>query len=78
MCACKKTDEREYPTNSTVTGREGHESRGEMCHPHYRENPVSSLGEHGVFYIHYICFCIWFVLTMVSVAQTWNGKFISE
>jgi hypothetical protein len=48
MCACKETDVRESPNDSTLAGREGHGSRGEMFHPHYRGNPVSSLPERGV------------------------------
>jgi hypothetical protein len=31
-----------------------------------------------IFYIQYIYLCTWYVLTMVFIAQTWNGKFISE
>jgi hypothetical protein len=39
---------RESPNDGTLAGGEGHGSRGETFHPHYRENPVSSLAEHGV------------------------------
>jgi hypothetical protein len=46
MCACKETDVRESPNNSTLTGREGQGSRQEMFHPIYRESPVSSVAEH--------------------------------
>jgi hypothetical protein len=49
MCAYKEIDLRESPNDSTVSGGEGHGSRGETFHPHYRENPVSSLAERGVF-----------------------------
>jgi hypothetical protein len=45
----KETDLRESPNDRTLTGSEGHDSCGEMFHPHYRENPVSSLPEHGVY-----------------------------
>jgi hypothetical protein len=48
MCACKETDMRESLNDSTLTGGEGHGSRGKMCHLHYRENPVSSLAERRV------------------------------
>jgi hypothetical protein len=48
MCACEETDVRESPNNSTLADGEGHGSRGETFHPHYRENPVSSLAERGV------------------------------
>jgi hypothetical protein len=50
MCACKKTDMRESPNDSTLAGGEGHGSRRETFHPHYRENPVSSLAERCVLY----------------------------
>jgi hypothetical protein len=48
MCACKETDVRESPNNSTVAGGEGQGSRGETCHPHYRESPVSSVADHSL------------------------------
>jgi hypothetical protein len=48
MCACKETDMRKSPNDSTLAGGEGHGSRGETCHPHCRENPVSSSAERGV------------------------------
>jgi hypothetical protein len=40
MCACKETDMRESPNDSTLIGRERQGSRGEMCHPQYRESPI--------------------------------------
>jgi hypothetical protein len=46
MCACKETDVRESPNDSTLPGREGQGSHGETCHPQYRESPVSSVAEH--------------------------------
>jgi hypothetical protein len=46
MCACKETDVRESPNDSTLAGGEGQGSRGETCHPQYRESPVSSVAEH--------------------------------
>jgi hypothetical protein len=49
MCACKITDARESPNDSTLAGGEGQGSRGETCQPHYRESPVSSLPERGVY-----------------------------
>jgi hypothetical protein len=42
----KKLDMWESPNDSTLAGEEGHGSRGETCHPIYRENPVSSVAEH--------------------------------
>jgi hypothetical protein len=50
MCACKETDVRESPNDSSLAGGEGHCSRGEACHPHYRENPVFSLAERIVYH----------------------------
>jgi hypothetical protein len=49
MCACKETDMRESPNDSTLAGGEGQGSRGETCHPNYRESPVSSVAEHSLF-----------------------------
>jgi hypothetical protein len=46
MCACKETDVKESPNNTTLAGEEGQGSHGEMCHPIYRESPVSSVAEH--------------------------------
>jgi hypothetical protein len=37
---------RESPNDSTLAGREGQGSRGEMCHLQYHESPVSSVAEH--------------------------------
>jgi hypothetical protein len=48
MCACKETDVRESPNDSTLAGGEWHGRRGETFHPHYREILVSSLPERGV------------------------------
>jgi hypothetical protein len=48
MCACKETDLRESPNDSTLAGREGQGSSREMCHPIYRESCISSLPERGV------------------------------
>jgi hypothetical protein len=39
MCACKETDVRESPNDSTLAGRERHGNRGETCHPIYYESP---------------------------------------
>jgi hypothetical protein len=50
MCACKETDVRESPNDSTLAGEEGQGSRGETCHPQYRESPVSSVIEHALVY----------------------------
>jgi hypothetical protein len=49
MYACKETDVRELPNDSTLAGGEGNGSRGETCHPHYRESPVSSVAEHPLY-----------------------------
>jgi hypothetical protein len=46
MCACKETDVRESPNDSTLAGGEGQGSRRETRHPIYRESPVSSVAEH--------------------------------
>jgi hypothetical protein len=46
MCACKETDMRESPNNSTLAGREGQGGHGETCHLQYRESPISSVIEH--------------------------------
>jgi hypothetical protein len=46
MCACKETDVRESPNDSTLACGEGQDSRGETCNPQYRESPVSSVAEH--------------------------------
>jgi hypothetical protein len=56
MCACKETDMRESPNDSTLAGEEGHSSHEETFHPHYRENPVSSLPERSVFDLSYIMY----------------------
>jgi hypothetical protein len=48
MCACKETDVRESPNDSTLASGEGQGSRGETCHPIYRESPVFTLPERGV------------------------------
>jgi hypothetical protein len=48
MCACKETDVRESQNDSTLAGGEGQGGREEMCHPQYRESPVSSMIEHTV------------------------------
>jgi hypothetical protein len=45
MCECKETDMRESPNDSTLAGREVHGNCGEMCHPHFRESPVSSVAD---------------------------------
>jgi hypothetical protein len=46
MCACKETDVRESPSDSTPSGWEGQGSRGETFHMIYGESPVSSMAEH--------------------------------
>jgi hypothetical protein len=48
MCACKETDVRESPNESTFAGWERQGSRGETCYETFDENPVSSLPERGV------------------------------
>jgi hypothetical protein len=48
MCACKETDVRESPNESTFAGGEGQGSRGETCYATFYVNPVSSLPERGV------------------------------
>jgi hypothetical protein len=48
MCACKETDMRESPNDSTFTGGERQGSRGETFYATFDENPVFSLPEHGV------------------------------
>jgi hypothetical protein len=48
MCACKETDVRELPNDSTFTGRKGQGSLGETCYVSFEKNPVSSLPECGV------------------------------
>jgi hypothetical protein len=45
MCACKETDVRESPNDSTLTGGEGQGGRGKTCHLQYRGSPVSSVVE---------------------------------
>jgi hypothetical protein len=49
MCACKETDMRESPNDSTFSGREGQGSRGETCYATFDEDPVSSVPEHSVY-----------------------------
>jgi hypothetical protein len=46
MCACKYTDVRESPNDSTLAGREGQGSRRETIHPIYHQSPISSVAEH--------------------------------
>jgi hypothetical protein len=53
MCACKESDVRELPNESTPGGGEGQGSRGEMLHPIYGESPISSMAEHSLSYIEY-------------------------
>jgi hypothetical protein len=48
MCACKETDVRESPNDTTLAGGEGQGSHRETCHPIYRDSPVSSLSERDV------------------------------
>jgi hypothetical protein len=48
MCACKETDVRESPNDSTFAGGERQGSRRETFHPIYGENPVSSVVEHSL------------------------------
>jgi hypothetical protein len=48
MCACKETDVRESPNDTTFAGGEGEGSRGETRYATFEENPVSSLPERGV------------------------------
>jgi hypothetical protein len=48
MCACKETDVRESPNDSTLAGGEEQGSRGETRYATFEENPVSSLPERGV------------------------------
>jgi hypothetical protein len=48
MCACKETDTRESPNDSTLAGGDGQGSRGETCYATFDENPISSLLERGV------------------------------
>jgi hypothetical protein len=52
MCECKETDVRVSLNNSSLTGGEGQGSRGETCHPIYRESPVSSVAEHPLLFVH--------------------------
>jgi hypothetical protein len=49
MCACKETDVRESPNDSTFDGGERQGSRGETCYATFDENVVSSLPERDVF-----------------------------
>jgi hypothetical protein len=51
MCACKETDVRESPNDSTPAGGEGQGSRGETFHPIYGESPVFSVAEHHLEYM---------------------------
>jgi hypothetical protein len=53
MCACKETDVRESPNDSTLACGEGQGSRGETCYAKFDENPVSSLPERGVLNLDY-------------------------
>jgi hypothetical protein len=46
MCACKESDVRETPNDSTLAVGEGQGNRGEICHPIYCESAVSSVAEH--------------------------------
>jgi hypothetical protein len=46
MCACKETDVRESPNDSTFTGGEGQGSRGKRRYLQYHESPASSMIEH--------------------------------
>jgi hypothetical protein len=48
MCACKETDLRGSPNDSTPAGGEGQGSGGETFHPIYAESPVSSVAEHSL------------------------------
>jgi hypothetical protein len=48
MRACKETDVRESPNDSTFVAGEGQGSRGETCYATLDKNPVSSLPERGV------------------------------
>jgi hypothetical protein len=48
MCACKETDVRESPNDSTFAGGERQGSHGETCYAVFDENPVSSLPERTV------------------------------
>jgi hypothetical protein len=48
MRACKETDVRESPNDSTLAGGEGQGSRRETRYVTFEENPISSLPERGV------------------------------
>jgi hypothetical protein len=48
VCACKETDVRESPNDSTYAGGERQGSRGETFRPIYGESPVSSVAEHSL------------------------------
>jgi hypothetical protein len=50
MCACKETDVRESPNDSTLAGGEGQGSRGETFYLSYCESPVSSVAEHSLYW----------------------------
>jgi hypothetical protein len=46
MRACKETDMRESPNDSTLAAGEGQGGHGKTCHPQYCGSPVSSVIEH--------------------------------
>jgi hypothetical protein len=60
MCACKETDVKESPNDSTLAGGERQSSRGETWYATFDENPVSSLRERTV-------------VELQLSARLWNG-----
>jgi hypothetical protein len=52
MCACKETNVRESPNDSTFASGEGQGSREEMRYSQYCESPVSSVIEHPLYEIN--------------------------
>jgi hypothetical protein len=74
MCACKETDVREWPNDSTLSGGEGQSGRGETCHPQYRESPISSVIE-----ILYFCMSpMWNMDLLESVGENFNASFVMK
>jgi hypothetical protein len=73
MCAYKETDVRKSLNDSTLAAGEGHGSHGETFHPHYRENPVSSLPECGVFILMYHCHKLLDLFTEVDANLSIRG-----
>jgi hypothetical protein len=52
MCACKESDVRELPNDSTLADGEGQGGHIETCHPQYCESPVSSVIECTIEWKH--------------------------